>query len=206
MVRKIKASRNTNPGENRRLLCTLRAFKWPLLYSHASIQAKKRCRKTDQHRFQRSCKNPRLSQKGRSGFDLSSRRHHEGPCGQSAARSAVWKRRIARIPSTTISYWLAAWSNRIRRKYCLWCRNPSSSRWMPQRMTVKKRHLSDFDWFFIDSREDFYTAIIGGRSVSLKHLVIDTTWDYVGSPVYSVFWTCWYIRWSSSQGSFNLEK
>ena len=32
-----------------------------------------------------------------------------------------------------------------------------------------------FDWFFIDSWEDLYTAIIGGRSVSLKHLVIDTT-------------------------------
>lgn len=32
-----------------------------------------------------------------------------------------------------------------------------------------------FDWFVIDNWEDVYTAIIGGRSVSLKHLVVDTT-------------------------------
>ncbi|WP_299735785.1 transposase [uncultured Endozoicomonas sp.] len=32
-----------------------------------------------------------------------------------------------------------------------------------------------FDWFTIDNWEDLFTAIIEGRSVSLKHLVIDTT-------------------------------
>ena len=32
-----------------------------------------------------------------------------------------------------------------------------------------------FDWFIIDSWEDLFTAIIEGRSVSLKHLVVDTT-------------------------------
>nr|WP_299732664.1 hypothetical protein [uncultured Endozoicomonas sp.] len=32
-----------------------------------------------------------------------------------------------------------------------------------------------FDWFIIDNWEDLFTAIIEGRSVSLKYLVVDTT-------------------------------